>query len=259
MEHMPYKRSSDLSFRAKFRSCDVPDCFKECEIVTVPLFSDINKIISLAERGFNVAVEIPRAFFGMEQKVKEALETVNKYGINDVYCNNIGAVALAREMNFTLHGGFALNIFNTKSIEFYNELGVTDTELSFELTAAQINKLGGSIKRGIIGYGYLPLMIMRNCPNKNGNGCKNCGGKSFITDRKGNNFTMMCSSGCTELINSTPLILSDKLESFKNIDFITLSFTQETKKECEQIYRYYKNKQKPHGQYTRGLYFRGVE
>ncbi|MBQ3969527.1 MAG: U32 family peptidase, partial [Clostridia bacterium] len=71
LEHMPYKRSSDLSFRAKFRSCDVPDCFKECEIVTVPLFSDINKIISLAERGFNVAVEIPRAFFGMEQKVKE--------------------------------------------------------------------------------------------------------------------------------------------------------------------------------------------
>ena len=258
-EQTSYKRLGEPSFRAKFRSCEIPDCFKECELVTVPLFSDESKIIALAERGFNVAVEIPRVFFGMEQRVKEALEKLNKLGISDVYCNNIGAVALAREMDFTLHGGFALNIFNTESIRFYNELGVLDTELSLELTAAQINKLGGSMKRGIIGYGYLPLMIMRNCPNKNGNGCKNCSGKSFIKDRKGNRFTLMCSSGCTEMFNYAPLVLSDKSESFKNIDFITLSFTHETMNECEQIYYNYQNKQKAHGLFTRGLYFRGVE
>ena len=255
----PHKRNGSIAYRAIFRSCNIPECFKSCELVTVPLFSNTGDIGSLIDSGFNIAVEIPRAFFGMENKVREKLSAVSEIGVNDVYCNNIGAVAIAEEMGFTVHGGFALNIFNTKSIEFYNSIGAVDTELSIELTANQINKIGGSGKIGILGYGYLPLMITRNCPNKNGKGCKSCGGRSFITDRKGNRFTLMCSGGCTELLNCNPLVLSDKQDVFRNIDFITLKFTFESAEECERIFYDYTNKRKPHGEYTRGLYFRGVE
>lgn len=255
----PHKKHNKIMYRAIFRNCDIPECFKKCEFVTVPLFSKISDIKSLIDRGFNIAVEIPRAFFGMEKKVRKKLSAVREIGIGDVYCNNIGAAAIAKEMAFTVHGGFALNIFNTKAVEFYNNIGVKDTELSFELTAKQINKIGGSGKIGIVGYGYLPLMITRNCPNKNGGGCKSCGGKSFITDRKGSRFTLMCGSGCTELFNCNPLILSDKQEQFRTVDFITLKFTFESSAECERIFNDYLNKNKPHGEYTRGLYFRGVE
>lgn len=257
---VPHKRTGKLKYRASFGSCDIPDCFKKCEYVYVPLFSDLKDIGSLIERGFNVAAEIPRALFGSEQKAANALENIKKAGVTHTYCNNIGAAALAKKLGFKIHGGFALNLFNSEAVEFYNnDIGVDDTELSFELTAGQINKIGSNKKIGIVGYGYLPLMLTRNCPNKNGNGCKSCKGKSIITDRKGKNFVLMCGNGYTELHNSDVLNLSDKQEQFKNIDFMTLRFTFETKEECEKIFNYYLKGSKPVGDYTRGLYFRGVE
>ena len=252
-------RNGTLKYRASFRNCDIPDCFKQCELVYVPLFSDIEEIKVLKKKGFNLAVEVPRAFFGLESNVEKALLNVKEIGITDTLCGNIGAVALAKNLGFTVHGSFGLNVFNSTAVKFYEDIGLSDTELSFELTANQINKIGSDCKIGIVGYGYLPLMITRNCPNKNGNGCKKCGGKSKITDRLGNDFTLMCTGRCTELLNCNPLILSDKQNAFKSIDFMTLRFTFESKEECEQIFNNYLKKQSPNGEYTRGLYFRGVE
>ena len=102
-------------------------------------------------------------------------------------------------------------------------------------------------------------MITRNCPNKNGRGCKECHGKSTIKDRKGNEFTLMCGAGCTQLLNFTPLVLSDKQDSFTGAEFMSLHFTHESNDECVDVMMNYMKKKKPHGEYTRGLYFRGVE
>lgn len=72
-----------------------------------------------------------------------------------------------------IHGGFGLNLANTAALEWAESFGMLDVEVSFELTLAQIAKLGGNIPRGIISYGRLPLMLTRNCPAKNdGKGCK---------------------------------------------------------------------------------------
>lgn len=255
----PHNPERPLSFRASFRHCRIPDCFKKCEIVYVPLFSDLNDIKALIDKGFNVALEIPRALFGLEKQAEAALINAQQIGITQAYCNNIGTLALAKNLGLTVHGGFALNIFNSYASEFYSEIGAEDIELSIELTASQINKIGSDKKIGVVGYGYLPLMLTRNCPNKNGKGCKSCGGKSVITDRKGIQFTLMCSNGYTELLNGTPLILSDKQDQFKTIDFMSLRFTHESNSECEEILNNYLNKKKPSGKCTNGMYFRGVE
>ena len=255
----PHKTDGTIKYRASFRSCDIPDCFKNCEFVCVPVFSKPDQLRSLIDRGFNVCAEIPRAFFGLEKRVDDALAQARKIGIDHVYCGNIGAAALAKNHGFSIHGGFGLNVFNSQAVDFYKSLGLCDTELSFELCAKQINNISSDIGIGIVGYGYLPLMITRNCPNKNGNGCKSCGGKSVITDRLGNNFTLMCQSGCTEMLNCKPLIISDKLSQFETIDFVTLRFTFESAHECERIFNNYLHKNKPHSEYTGGLYFRGVE
>ena len=260
-----YKTSSAVHraetgrYRAHFRSCDIPDAFRECELIYVPLFSKTEEIVKLLRRGFNVGAEIPRVFFGLENKVQKKLDELKNAGMTDVYCNNIGAVSLAKESGMTIHGGFGLNVFNSYSLDFIGKTGVTDTELSIELTAGMIDRIYGNIGTGIVGYGYLPLMITRNCPNKNGHGCKACHGKSTITDRKGNEFTLMCGSGCTEMLNCTPLVLSDKQESFTGVDFMSFHFTFETNEQCTEILNNYINKSRPQGQYTRGLYFRGVE
>ncbi len=255
----PEKRVGEMKYRVHFRHCDIPEIFKKCEIVYVPVFSKKEDISGLIRKGYNIGVEIPRVVFGQEKILKQNLEEIVKIGVTDVYCNNIGIVALASEMGMTVHGGFGLNIFNSYSLDFIERIGVKDTELSFELTAGMINRISGNIKTGVVGYGYLPLMITRNCPNKNGRGCKECHGKSTIKDRKGNEFTLMCGAGCTQLLNFTPLVLSDKQDSFTGAEFMSLHFTHESNDECVDVMMNYMKKKKPHGEYTRGLYFRGVE
>ncbi len=267
-------------YRASFKNCDIDDIFLECEWIYVPLFSRTDKLAELVRRGFRVAVELPRIGFGLDGATRKQLKAVKSIGITDAYCGSIGAVSLAMESGFTVHGGYAMNIFNTDSLNVCTSLGFADTEVSVELKTTQINRLGGSIRRGVVGYGYLPLMIMRNCPNGNGNGagrnsrkstsatvadsiaqaggCVRCGGRSEITDRLGKRFTLMCENGCVELLNTVPLNIAYKVSSFGGADFIALRFTKETRRESAEIFADFRQGKKPRGEYTAGLYFRGT-
>ncbi|MBQ5356782.1 MAG: U32 family peptidase, partial [Oscillospiraceae bacterium] len=148
-----------------------------------------------------------------------------------------------------------LNILNSLSLSEYEELGITDATLSFELSAPKMKHIGGKIKRGILGYGYLPLMRMRACPIKKASGCKNCPGKGKIKDRMGKEFTYLCfEKKFGTLLNSVPLYVADK--DFSGIDFITLWFTTETPENCKKIYNMFKNKAPADFDKTNGLYFR---
>ena len=69
----------------------------------------------------------------------------------------------------------------------------------------------------------------------------------------------MCDGIATELLNTDPLVISDKLNDFSSVDFISLQFTYESKSECADILNAYKSGKKLDGKLTRGLYYRGVE
>ncbi len=254
-----YTGSGAQTFRASFSHCYIPGEFKSCEIVYVPVSSDMGSVKRLISEGFNIGIKVPRVIFGRENEISRKLRELSEIGVSDVLCGNIGTAALAVRSGLTVHGGYSLNIFNTQSLDFIEKMGLADTELSIELTAKQISAMGGGIKRGVVGYGHLPLMIMRNCPNKNGAGCEKCGGRSVITDRRSNEFTLMCDGIATELLNTDPLVISDKLNDFSSVDFISLQFTYESKSECADILNAYKSGKKLDGKLTRGLYYRGVE
>ena len=99
-------------------------------------------------------------------------------------------------------------------------------------------------------------MITRNCVKGGKNNCKSC--SKTLTDRKGVTFPVACGKGYSEILNTKPLMLSaqrDKLESF---DFLTLYFTDETQSQCENIIDCYAQGISPEGDFTRGLYYRGV-
>lgn len=252
--------SSAPKIRARFPNTNVSECFKNCEFIYVPLFSKIENLERLVADGFNVAVEVPRGMFGHEQQIREQLKRIQGIGINDVWVANIGAVALAQELDMKIHGGFGLNIMNTAGLEWAEDNGLADTEISFEMTLEQISKLGGNIKRGIVAYGRLPLMLTRNCPIANSeSGCLSCKTPKSITDRKGVKFPVMCNFGCSEILNSVPLYLADRLHETKNIDFIVLRFSVENSVETEEKLHCFLKKQKSDEKFTRGLYYRGVE
>lgn len=259
VEKNPEHFKGTPKLRARFTHCDVPESFKICEFVYVPINSKKEDLISLKNRGFNLCLEIPRIFFGKEDKVKELLNDAKNIGINHVLAGNLGAVELALNLGFKVHGGFSLNIMNSDSLKWAEEIGIEDVETSFEMTLDNISKLNGKIKRGVIAYGRLPMMITRNCPAKNGRGCRECTGKSILTDRKGIEFPMICNFGCTEVVNSVPLYMADRINEIKNVDFLVLRYTVENSVESgENLNAFNRNEQCKNG-ITRGLYYRNVD
>lgn len=207
-----------------------------------------------------LGAEVPRGMFGKEETAARMLSEAFGAGVKIALCGNIGSVRLAREAGFKIYGDFGLNIMNTLSLEEIRKMGVSACVLSFEMTLGAVAEIGGDLPRGIIAYGRLPLMLTRNCPAANGKvKCSQCGGRGIITDRKGTQFPVMCSFGCSELLNSRPLYMGDRLREISNADFRLLRFTDETREEAERVLLAYEKWEKPTGEFTRGLYYRGVE
>ena len=228
----------------------------DAEAIVLPL-SEIEKHPEAIEKfGEKLFAELPALVFAFdEEKIKERLSALYKKGLRHALCENICTLRLAKDCGLTVHGGYGLNILNSLALEEYEKLGVSDATVSFELSSPKIRDLGGNIKRGILGYGYLPLMRMRACPIKKASGCKNCSGKGKIKDRMGKEFTYLCfEKKFGTLLNSVPLYVADK--DFSGIDFMTLWFTVETPENCKKIYEMFKNKVPADFEKTNGLYFR---
>ena len=101
-------------------------------------------------------------------------------------------------------------------------------------------------------------MLFKNCPIKNGINCEECNGRNTITDRKGIEFPIRCRMGYSELLNSVPLMLSDKQSLLSSVDFQILYFTNESTDEICKIISDYKTGKCCSDKYTRGLYFREI-
>ncbi|MEE0868641.1 MAG: DUF3656 domain-containing protein, partial [Ruminococcus sp.] len=246
--------------RARTSGTKIGNGFKVCELVFVPLFSDIREIERLKNEGFKIGVEIPRGMFGREKQIETALNNVKAVGINDVLCHNIGALYQAKALGMTIHGGFGLNLVNTYDLLWAQEYGLKSVELSFELTFERINRLGATIDRGIISYGYLPLMLCRNCPNRSGGiDCKTCKNQSKMQDRKGKRFYLKCDGNCTEVLNCVPLFIADEEISKLSTSFNVLRFTVENYVENVENIKDFNGFSMLKDKFTRGLYKRGVE
>lgn len=260
LEKLEEHKSKEVSVRARFPGTNVPSCFKKCELIYVPLFSSLWEIERLIKEKFHVAIEIPRGLFLGEDRAVKQLKKIKSLGVNDVWAANLGAVKLAKEQGFTIHGGFGLNVTNSFSLEWFREFGVCDIETSFELTANEIGDLKGIVKRGIISFGRLPLMLMRNCPIENEMGrCMRCKKIKTIRDRRGFEFPLVCEFGCTELLNSVQLDVRNEIQNFKNIDFTVLRFSVENYVENGENFLTFNSFGKLSDGFTRGLYSRGVD
>lgn len=200
--------------------------------------------------------EIPSLVFPSEEgETLHRLESLKKMGLTHVLCDNPGAVGLALDLGLVPHGGPALNLLNSYALEEYRKLGLADATLSIEGSFSRVRKLQGSLQRGIIGYGYLPLMKLRACPARSPEGCGNCSGQHTLRDRKGIEFTLLCRERkYVELLNSVPVYVADK--SVPKLDFQTLYFTTESQEACKSISALYLNQKPPAFPRTGGLYYR---
>ena len=245
----PYRPSARTT-RVRIPKTKIGKGFRACEIVFVPLFSDTREWERLQQEGYPLGVEIPRGMFGREEQIERQLRRAGEAGVTHALCQNIGAVYVAKQLGFVLHGGFGLNITNTAAVEWAEREGLLDIEVSIELTLEQIARLGGNIPIGIVSYGLLPLMLTRNNPAPQ---------SGFLRDRKGMTFPVQECGACTEILNAVPVVLSDRRQELKGIDFEVFRYSVENLVEIGENLPFFNQKEPVKGRFTRGLYYRGVE
>ncbi len=201
------------------------------------------------------AVDVPRGIVS-EKILRERLKLFKERGFTLGYCGNIAALKILREQGFEVIGGVGMNVYNCESIAVLREWGMNSVTVSPEADISYARQMPSVLPKGIFAYGRLPLMLTRNCPVKNGRGCKECDRNAVITDRKGISFPVRCRMGFSEVLNSVPIYLADRMDEIGGLDFWLLYFTDETPNEVKRIISCYKTGSPPPNEYTRGLYYR---
>jgi putative protease len=210
-----------------------------------------------------LGVILPRVIWDREwPQVTEQLEKARDLGCTQALVGNYGMIETARKLGFTLRGDYGLPLFNAQALKELKRLGFVSATASFELKLAQIRDLSKVIPVEGVVYGRLPLMITENCIIKNRAGHCACEGENILTDRKGERFPVVKAPGCrNEILNSKKLFLADKPEWKRaGLTYARLSFTTENPWECAQALERYQDKSMwSPADFTRGLYYRGVE
>lgn len=243
--------------RARFEKLSqYSETFEKCEFIILPIDEILDNKEALPIPREKIIAELPELIYPKsEETISKKLKELENMGIINGSAGNIGAIRLLQNANFRIHGTHGLNITNTEALEFYKSCGLSDATLSFELSENDIKNLSGTAQRGMYVYGYLPVMLMRACPQKDYSGCCSCKGKTHLTDRKGINFPVLCrSKNYSVLLNSVPMYIGNKI--LPPLDFVTLYFTIEKPEQCFEIYEAFRKKDTIKGQKTNGLYNR---
>lgn len=248
-------RSAPARIRLRFQTFEQSFDHSSAEYIILPIQEIIKHPECLSIYKEKLICELPSLCFQDNLGfLSSQIDKIWKIGVKNVLCNNICIIEMLKNFNFNLFGGYGLNIQNSIALDEYNKLGINDFTVSFELYYKKISNLGGNYKRGIIGYGHLPLMNFRCCPAE-GQDCKNCNGRPIVTDRLGKNFQIVCAEHkYSSMLNCVPLYIGDK--TINNIDFYTLFFTFENKVQSQNIVDMFISKRSINTEKTSGMYFR---
>ncbi|MBE6728171.1 MAG: U32 family peptidase [Ruminococcaceae bacterium] len=202
--------------------------------------------------------DIPR---GMpDELVASRLRIFKNHGCKAALCGNLANIKTVKDMSLAPIAGLGLNAYNSESVSVMKSMGCRAVTMSPELYLSDICKMNTALPKGIFAYGRLPLMLTKNCPVANGMSCEECGRNQVLTDRLGTQFPVRCRAGFSEVLNSVPIYLADRLSEIKGIDFMLLYFTDEDKSMVERIINAYRfGAGVANGGYTRGLYYRKVD
>lgn len=245
------------------RDLNIPQSFNKMDFVFAPLFDCVKKedeVKELIKNGVNIAVDVPRSMFSREEKVEKALIKAKELGITDVMCHNIGACYLCKKHGLNMHLSCYMNIANSLSLMWAKDYGAKDVELSFELDYRRIDALRKYIKTGVASYGYMPLMMTRNCPVKSsGVNCKTCKKVTKLQDRKGEEFALICDAEVVEILNCVPLLLPKEIYNSKSTDINVFHFSVENSVENKEKIIEKMSEKRNFERFTHGLYLRGVK
>lgn len=236
--------------------------------------SELNHLVSLAHaKGKECYLALPHVF-RMETAQwygnhwKEIFDT----GIDGCLARNLEELSFLKEMGMSasnIQGDYHLYAYSNEALKGWKMLSLLRYTLPVELNAKELRKLDGSRGEMII-YGFQPVMLSAQCLHNNIVGC---GGKEdtfYLRDRYGKYFPVKnhCDDCYNVIYNTSPLALFHQFREIQAIypSSVRLSFSVESGREAEQIFKYYRQAlagtlDKSHylKDFTNGHFKRGVE
>ena len=196
----------------------------------------------------------PGRYVADEKALKSLLQTSLAHGITHLLCHNQAHAVIGRDMGFTLHGGLGLNVFNSRSAQYWEDYGFADLTASMELRLSEILAIKGGMPLGLAAYGKLPLMLLVRCPFDAD--CANCPG--YLSDRTHRRFPLHCHGAYRDMLNADTLWMADRLHQLQRIGFLSLLLSDESPTEALAVTQAYRDGGQPPPGHTRGLLTRGV-
>lgn len=232
---------------------NISDCAEDI-IIPIKLSVNINGDKS------RYIIEPPR-FIDDEVRLKAVLSDVKERGFTRLLCTNLAYIRLGKALDFTLYGGFGLNIASPYSAAAAAEMGLEDIAAGLETKLSRLPAICGEIRTAAAVYGHMPLMLTKNCPIKQRLGCEGC--TKSLTDRTGRRFPVKCEKGdmgtYCEILNCDALMMTDRLGEI-SADIALLYFTDETPEEIRRVIDCCRGGRRClENGFTRGLYYRSVE
>ena len=185
-------------------------------------------------------VSLPPVIFDTQlDEVKRKLEKAVKMGATDVMISNIGQLDLAKEFSLAPHGSHRFNVFNNCTAEYLSkEAELSSLILSAELILPQIRDivLPPVVRKGVIAYGRLPLMLLEKPV-----------GKKALRDGRGVTFPIFPSDNKDVLYNSVPIYMADQTDRLDaaGVEERHMLFTTENCGEVMRVMYSYLHRQGP--------------
>ncbi len=199
---------------------------------------------------------LPRVYFKDEKSLISKLEQIKILGITKGLAHTVGKVKVLEDLGYEIYLGYGMNILNSGAINFLTKeyKGIKNVVINFESSLENVKSINVDIKKSIIVYGHIPLMITRNCPIKIEKPCNECKNKGHLTDRRNVNFPVRCREEYINIYNSIPLYIADKVFNLESVDKVFL-FTVESYLEIKEVLKHAK-KGETLKDITRGSYFK---
>lgn len=188
--------------------------------------------------------------FQSTRELEESLKILKSTEVfGEVYLNNLSQISLLKDLPIDKVADIGLNVFNKVTISNLLEMGFTRICLSPELNKEQIKEISKDYGEYIevVAHGLLPVMTMVHCPmsinlgcsiNSNCKACKYSKG-FYLEDAKGEKFLVERNSNISEIFNSHPIMLSDKIKTY--MDYGIGSFKLNLREDIYKTIELYKN------------------
>lgn len=233
---------------------NIPANLPDCAAVILPVETDFSAV----KLSVPVWADMPRGIMDNEARYAAYLQKAKQNGVKIVLCGTLSAMELCIQNGLEPFADFSFNICNSHALRAIKALGAKGSVLSFENSLNTAGEISGELPTALIVYGHLPLMLTRNCPNRNGMGCKNCSKTAEMTDRKGETFKITCRNGFSEILNGIPLYMGDRGRETGVCDYHILRFTFENKERIAEVLELYWKGEACPERYTRGLYYKEI-